>query len=126
MPITAGTTIAVNTLLAISGNVVKAATSTNNILNIVAVSAESADSSATTILATLINDNQIWEADCANNTNSNQLLVGQNMGNNGLINNLSTESGNNGEIFLPFAIKGSTSDKKLLGKLLIERSTTGL
>lgn len=58
---------------------------------------------------------QLYLCDCTNNTAANQLYKNQVMTDAGTINNSSTHTATTLAIFVPVAIYGAASDKKLIG-----------
>lgn len=124
MPVTAGTAITVGSVLAISGNVVAKATGSSTIHTIVGVAAESIDTAASSILVIPVNDTQIWEADCTNNTAANQLFEGAILTDELTLANTSSEVAGPTAIFLPMALVGAPATKKVQGQFIRLKSTS--
>lgn len=57
----------------------------------------------------------LYIADCTNNTASNQLYARQALTDAGTVANSSTDTSTNTGVFVPIAIVGAATDKKLLG-----------
>lgn len=80
------------------------------------VAAQTVASTATECAFIPVLPHQIWEADCANNTATNQLLKMHVAGNDNLINNTSTSSTAIGGVFEAIKMVGAAGDKKLHGR----------
>lgn len=67
------------------------------------------------VIPVLNGPQQLWIVDCTNNTAADQLYKGQLLTNSGTVANTSTAIIINTGIFIPIAIIGVATDKKLLG-----------
>lgn len=123
-PVTAGTAIQAGEVLAINGNVLERATASSTIHTIWGVSAESISTSASAIKVIPITDSQIWEADCKNNTASNQLFESAILEDHDSLDNTSSDVTGPTGVFTPFALVGAAANKKVLGRFTILQSTS--
>lgn len=117
--ITAGNILQLDT----TNNGVKIATATSttdtvNAIECVAVETLATSAVAAQINAIPINSQQLWEADCTNNTAANQLYLRQILTDAGTVANTSSDTATTSAFFLPLMISGIASDKKLIGRLI--------
>jgi hypothetical protein len=104
-----------------TAGVVKEATASVGITtNIEAVGKKTFTSSATASLATidatrLLGASQLWIVDCTNVTAANQLMKAQAMTDARTVANTSSAITTTLGVFVPLAIVGATTDKKLMG-----------
>lgn len=118
---TSSETCAPGDVMAINGNVVTRATSASTTLTIIAVAQSTLTASSSGTKAILIQHGpvQLWEADTTNNTASTQLFERSALTDHDHLNNSGSDVGNTTGVFMPIAVVGAASDKKLLGYFLL-------
>ncbi len=120
LPLDGSTAIAINSLVFrdTTNGVVKSATAAlGTTLNLVGIAAKPEVSGAlmADIIPLVSNPSQLWEVDCTNNTAANQLLKAQAMTNATTVANTSTHTATTLGVFIPVALSGAATDKKLIG-----------
>jgi hypothetical protein len=108
-----------------TNKVAKVATSSaGSTTNILGVANQTVTSSATAVECTFLRDGTLVEADCTNNTATNQLLIQHVLTDGATVNNTSTHSTDVKAVFFAVAVKGAAADKKLLGYIIRVGSVT--
>ncbi len=98
---------------------VRRATSNSTTVTIFGVAASSITSNGLVKVIPITPD-QLWEADCANNTDNYHLMKRHALSDHDTVNNTHYEDSANTGVFLAIYRKGAASDKKLIGKFIQE------
>ncbi len=123
-PVTAGVAIAQGDLLDISGNVLARATASSTIHTIWGVADETITTAATVIKVVPVTDSQLWEADCTNNTASDQLFESCALTDHANLSNTSSDVTGPTGVFTPCSLVGAVGDKKMIGQFTRLQSTS--
>jgi len=115
--VTAGTAIAAGDVLAVSGNVLQRATASSTIHTIRAVAAETISTTATKIrvIPILNGEQQIWEADCTNDSAVTQRYESAVLTDHDTLDNTDSDVTGQTVVFSILDVVGLASAKKVLG-----------
>jgi len=100
------------------------ATSSSTTATIYAVAIETVTSAATSLLCTLVNDQQEWECDCTNTPTTNDNYQKMVLTDKSTINNTHTNSTAATAVFLQTGVIGAASAKKIVGRILKAANVT--
>ena len=108
-----------------SNDVLKTATSSaGTTLTLYGVFNETLASGATTVSVTPLNESQLWEVDCTNNTATTQLYSRQILTDGATLNNSASDTATTASVFRVTEIVGAASDKKVRGYFIISHQVT--
>lgn len=124
LTVTAGVAIADGDALDLVGNIAQRATNSSNIHTLHAIATETINTTDTKIKAKRIVPGQVWEVDTANDTDDTELYEGMILTNHDTINNTDTNVTGPTAVFTCLAIKGNSSDRKLIGEFITMRPTS--